>query len=329
MIGSVESTTGGTREIHLREHWRVVWQRRWAVATVFLLVVGCVGLYSFLATPIYEAVATVEVQPQARRLAPGQDVSGIGAGSYGWFAEEKYQNTQVEVIRSRAVAQRVFETLGLKSDARFVSAKDPVGVLRAMVRVVPRRETGLIEISMRGTNPDDAARCVNAIADTFVDRNLQRAKDNAAQALDSINTLMDPLRKNLTSVEERRFDVLTETKSYSPETQQEIVRQRLTKLNEGLNAARMESSRLKSLLDKIEQIVDGQGDPMSIPELSKDEVLQRLGTDKISLERDFEAVKVTYRPGAPAYQEAESKLEKVKQRIRGQVAIHLNGIRNE
>jgi len=65
------------------------------------------------------------------------------------------------------------------------------------------------------------------------------------------------------------------------------------------------------------------------PELAKDEVLQRLGTDKASLERDFEAVKVTYRPGAPAYQEAESRLEKIKQRIRDQVAVHLGRIRNE
>lgn len=329
MTGSAEPATGVNREIHLREHLRVVWQRRWAAATVFLLIVGAVGLYSFLVRPVYEAVATIEVQPQARRLAPGQDVSGIGAGSYGWFAEEKYQNTQVEILKSRAIAERVFEKMGLRNDPRFAAAKDPVGVLRAMIRVVPRRETGLIEVSMRGTNPDEAARCVNAVADTFVDRNLQRAKDNAEQAFQSITSLMDPLKSRLTKVEATRFDVLKETESYSPETEQEIVRQRLTKLNEGLNSTRLEVSRLKTLLDKIQQIQDGQGDPMSIPELTKDEVLQRLGTDKVGLERDFEGIKVTYRPGAPAYQEAESKLEKVKQRIRGQVAVHLGGIRNE
>jgi capsular exopolysaccharide synthesis family protein len=68
---------------------------------------------------------------------------------------------------------------------------------------------------------------------------------------------------------------------------------------------------------------------MSIPELAKDDVLQRLGSDKAGLERDFEAVKVTYRPGATSYQEAESRLEKIKQRIRDQVAVHLGGIRNE
>ena len=329
MTGNVDATTGGSREIHLREHWRVIWQRRWAVATIFLLVVGAVALYSFTVPPVYEATATVEVQPQARRVAPGQDVSGIGAGSYGWFAEEKYQNTQVEIIRSRSVAGPAFERLGLKDDPRFAKAKDPVSALRAMIRVVPRRETGLIEISARNGNPDDAARWVNAFATIFVERNLQRAKDNAAQALQAVQDLMKPLEKQLTEVEEKRFDVLRQTESYNPETQQEIVRQRLTKLNEGLNATQLDVARLTSLLAKIQQIVDGQGDPMSIPELAKDEVLQKLGTENVSLERDFEAVKVTYRPGAPAYREAESKLEKVKQRIRSQVAVHLDGIRNE
>jgi len=329
MTGTADATTGVAREIHLREHWRVVWQRRWAVATIFLLVVGGVALYSFTAQPIYEATAVVEVQAQARRVAPGQDVSGIGAGSYGWLAEEKYQNTQVEIVRSRSVAAPAFEVLGLKDDPRFAKSKDPVNQLRSMIRVVPRRETGLIEISVRNSSPDDAARWVNAFATIFVERNLQRAKDNAAQALQAITDLMKPLEQRLTDVEQKRFDVLRETESYSPETQQEIVRARLTKLNEGLNATQLEVARLNSLLAKIQQIVDGQGDPMSIPELAKDDVLQKLGSEKVGLERDFEAVKVTYRPGAPAYKEAESRLEKLNQRIRGQVAVHLGGIRNE
>lgn len=329
MSGTVDATKGGVREIHLREHWRVVWQRRWAVATVFLLVVGTVALYSFMAPPVYEATATVEVQPQARRMAPGQDVTGIGAGSYGWFAEEKYQNTQVEIIRSRSVAGPAFEALGLKDDPRFAKSKDPINALRSKIRVVPRRETGLIEISVRSGNPDDAARWVNAFATIFVERNLQRAKDNAAQALRAVTDLMKPLQQQLTDVEAKRFDVLRETESYNPETQQEIVRQRLTKLNEGLNATQLDVARLDALLAKIQQILNGQGDPMSIPELAKDEVLQKLGTENASLERDFEAVKVTYRPGAPAYREAESRLEKVKQRIRSQVAVHLGRIRNE
>lgn len=317
------------REIHLRDHWRVVSQRRWTAVAVFLFVVLTVGLYSFLAKPIFEATATVEVQPQARRLAPGQDVSGIGAAGYGWFAEEKYQNTQVEIVRSRAVAEKAFQTLGLGGDPRFSRSKDPVGAFRSMIIVVPRRETGLIEISMRSPSPDEAARWVNAVADLYVQRNLDRAKDNALQALNAITSLMAPLKGQLTEVEAKRFDVLKETQIYSPESQQEILRQRLSKLNEALNTAEMEASRLKTLLEKIKQIRDGQGDPMSIPELAKDDLLQKLSTERSSLERDFEVVKVTYRPGATPYQEADSRVQKINQRIWDQVAINLGRIQNQ
>ena len=317
------------KELHLRDHWRVISQRRWAVVSVFMFVVAVAALYSFMAAPVYEATATVEVQPQARRLAPGQDVSGIGAAGYGWFAEEKYQNTQVEIVRSRAVAEKAFQTLGLKDDPRFVNARDPVGAFRSMIRVVPRRETGLIEVSMRSRRPDEAARWVNAVADIYIARNLERAQQNAAQALQSIVALMKPLQGRLTDVEAKRFDVLKETQIYSPEGQTEIIRQRLSKLNEGLNAAILEVDRLSALQLKIRQIKDGQGDPMSIPELAKDDVLQRLNSEKVNLERDFEAVKVTYRPGATAYQEAESRLQKLDQRIWDQVTINLGRIQNQ
>ena len=318
-----------TKEIHLRDHFRTVWNRRWTALATFLLVVGAVLTYSLLATRIYEATATVEVQPQARRVAPGQDVSGIGAAGYGWFAEEKYQNTQVEILKSRAVAERAFEILGLKSDPRFVIAKDPVGVFRGMIRVLPRRETGLIEVSMRSRQPEEAARWVNVVAEVYVSRNLEKAKENAAQALESITSQLDPLKKRLEGVEEKRFEVLKETAIYNPEGQQEIVRQRLSKLNEGLNVQQMEAGRLRTVLDKIHETQGRQGDPMAIPELAKDEVLQRLAGEKSILEREFEAVKVTYRPGAPRYQEAESKLTSINQRVWDQVGVNLNRLQNQ
>jgi len=320
--------TGTTREIHLRDHWRVVWQRRWTVAAVFVLVISIVGLYTVLVPKVYEATASIEVQPQARRVSPTQDVSGIGAAGYGWFAEEKYQNTQVEIVKSRSVAEKAFQTLGLKDDPRFAASKDPIGAFRALVRVVPRRETGLIEVSIRSGSPDEAARWVNAVADIYVGRNLERARENAAQALQAITSLMEPLKGRLSEVEARRFDVLRESAVFNPEGQQEIVRQRLAKLNDALNGTQMDVGRYRTLLEKLTDIQAHDGDPMSIPELAQDEVLQRLVSDKSSLERDFEAVKVTYRPGAAPYQEADSRVEKIKQRIRDQVAINIGSIQN-
>jgi succinoglycan biosynthesis transport protein ExoP len=320
---------GDGREIHLREYWRVIVTRHWSALAAFAFVVGAVALYSYLKTPIYEATALVEVQPQARRLAPGQDASGIGAAGYGWFAEEKYVNTQVEIVKSRSVAERAFKTLGLDTDPRFSKSGDPVGGFRDMILVNPRRETGLLEVSMKGTDRFEVARWVNVVTDVFVARNLEKAKENVAQALDAITSLMDPLKQRLSNVEAKRFDVLKQTANLNPEGQTEIVHQRLSKLNELLTTTRSELGRLDGVLTKIAEIQANQGDPLSIPELSKDEVLQKLSTEKANLEKEFEGLKVTFRPGAPPYQEKESQLASVKKRIWEQVGVDLDRIRNQ
>lgn len=316
------------REVHLRDYWKIVWQGRWTVAAVFLVVLAATTAYTFLATPVYRATSTVEVQPQARRIAPGQDVSGIGVAGYGWFAEEKYQNTQLEVIRSRTIAERAFAKLGLAADPRFAEAKDPVAAFQALIRAEPRRETGLVDISILGPDREEITRWVNAVADTYVDRNLEKAQYNARSAVDQIQKLMEPLKVGLEKAEQSRIDVLQEQQLYNPENQAQIVQQRLEKLNGERNNVQLEATRLRETLDKIADIQASKGDPSSIPELRDDKVLQNLNQDKVQVERQLESVRVTFRPGAPAYQEKVQELEKIQARIRDQVHVVVANLQN-
>ena len=94
-------SVAAVREAHLRDYWKIVWQGRWTILAVFAVTLGATGVWTYTQTPVYQAKVIVEVQPQARRVLSGGDVSGLGAAGYGWFAEEKYHNTQVEIIRSR------------------------------------------------------------------------------------------------------------------------------------------------------------------------------------------------------------------------------------
>lgn len=323
------SATLGVREVHLRDYWKVAWQGRWTVAGVFLLVVAAVAAWTFLQTPIYRAVAVVEVQPQARRVAPGQDVSGMGVASYGWFAEERYQNTQIEVIRSRAVAEAAFRSLGLKNDPRFRDAKDPVRAFQSVVRVEQRRETGLIEISVDGADRDEITRWANAVADAYVRRNLEKAQENTRNAVDAIRRQMDPLREKLSEAEKDRFELLRDKQIYNPENQKEIVRQRLTKMNEELSATQVKLGSLRSVLGEIRDLQASDGDPMSLPDLAQDVTLKELNAQKVQVEKDLDAAKVTYRPGHPIYQEKLSQQATFKARIRDQVNLILGRIQKE
>jgi capsular exopolysaccharide synthesis family protein len=310
-----------SREAHLRDYWKILWQGRWTILAVFLVIVGVTAVRTFLQTPVYRATATIEVQPQAKRLALGQDVSGMGAAGYGWFAEEKYHNTQVEIIKSRDVSERVIDALGLRSHPSFAEAADAVEAFRARIQVTPRRETGLIEISMFGPDPDDITAWVNQVAEEYVDRNLERATANVTVAIGIIEDQMHRLERSLSEAESERFDALES--SLTSEEQETIVRDKLKTYNADLTEVQIELSRLRDTLMRIRQMQVGGADLMSLPELADDPTLKELNRSKVELERDLESAKVDLRPGHPTYTKTNSELAKVRKSISDRVSVIL------
>src|SRR2546427_340797 len=118
------------REVHLLDYWRTITRGRWTILSVFVVIVTLVAIGTFTQKPAYRARATVEITAQASKVAPVADVSQLGSGSYGWFAEERYFNTQSEIIKSRDIAQRVFDKLDLYHHPLFKNAADPGMVVK-------------------------------------------------------------------------------------------------------------------------------------------------------------------------------------------------------
>ena len=329
MRGLDPSGEGVQAQAHLRDYALIAWHGRWTLLLVFLLIFGVTAAWTLLATPIYRATASVEVQPQPRRLTSGPDVSGMGAGGYGWFAEEKYQNTQIEIIRSRAVAQAAFQKLGLRDHPTFKNAADPVAAFQGMIQVEPRRETGLIEISIAGPDRNEIARWVNAVAEEYVALNLEKAQENARGAVTAIEKLINPLRSELSEAQKERFQILQEKRIYNPKGQEQIVTENLTKLNASRRDFLLQITNLQSTLSKVRDIQSHGGDPLSLPELAKDPQLSDLGRQRLDLQRQLESAKVTLRPGHPIYQQKSQELDKVERAISDQVSLSLTKMQNE
>jgi capsular exopolysaccharide synthesis family protein len=308
-----------------------MWQGRWTVLAIFLLVVGLTAVWSFLQTPVYRATAIVEVQPQARRLLSSGDVSGMGATGFGWFAEEKYHNTQVEIIKSRDVSRRVVRTLGLAQHPLFAEVTDPVDAFRKMIQVDPRRDTGLLEISFSGTDPQEIAQWANAVAREYTNRNFEKAKENVEQAVSTIREQLAALRGDLAVAEEERIGALQDEESeiYNSETQNEIVREKLQSLSAELTTVSVELSKLEGALRQIQSFRRTGGDLMSLPEFASNSTLQELKRDRVAQERELETVKVQFRTGHPEYEKKQAALTSLQQRIDEQVDLVIHRIESE
>lgn len=102
----MDTRTSYDEDIHLLDYWRVI-QRRWrivATVAVFVFVVG--AAYTLTRTPLYLGAATVLVEESKSQLSLMEDLSQFGAGSIP-------VETEMEIIKSRSIAEHVVRRLGL------------------------------------------------------------------------------------------------------------------------------------------------------------------------------------------------------------------------
>lgn len=328
--GSMGEEAGeAVRQAHLRDYWRTVWAGRRTIAAVFLVVVG-IGIAATLLQPrVYRASATLEISPRAQRVVKVDDVSQIGTTGFGWSAEDRYFKTQLAVLKSRNVAERAFDALKLKEHPLFKEGRDPVGRFLARLEVEPTPETVVVTISMEGPDAGDAAAWVNAVADAYVQRNLEQASQATTGAIGSLIEQMEPLRARLAEREGEKFRYAREKGLYVPETQKASSTERLASLEKDLTQTKLQRLELEAVFRKIEQIDAERGDYFVIPQVAKDEVLRGLIREKGELESEQRKLLVTFKPGHFKVKENEAALGKLTQRIQTEMSRIISAIRTD
>lgn len=296
---------------------------------IFVVVLTLVAIGTFTQTPLYRAMATVEINPQSRKVTPMAEVAEMGAGSYGWFAEERYFNTQYEILRSRDVAERVFDRLDLYSHPMFKKSKDPVGGFAKMVQVQPIKDTGIVEISMEGPDPEEVALWVNTTAEVYVDRNIDLATKATSDAVKKLLEEISPLRAQLAEGQKTSFEFAEKANLYVPENQQKITNDRLSTLQTELTDTQVKKAQVESVLKEAESIRAAGGSYETIPQVSADPVIEEMVRNRVSLEREYQRLLQTYKDKHVRVLEQEAEIAKLNQKIASEAERILGGIRTQ
>ncbi len=317
------------RDLHLRDYWNVLWRGRWTAVSIFIIVLTIIVIATFIKTPVYKATATVEIQSQARRILQGQEVAALGSQSYGYFADEKYYNTQLEIIKSRNVAERAFNRLGLIDHQNFKGLKYPIRAFAGRIEVASKKDTGIVEISIKGTDPESITQWVNAVAEEYVQRNVDMAAEGINRIVDEMLRSIAPLKQQLSDAQEDRFNVAMQQQILVPEKQSDIINNKLASYNEELARTQINLAKLHGTIDSIADFEANNGDFMTLPEVAEDKTIQDLAKTKVNLEQEIEKLKISLKPGHPQLKQINSELEKINEKISNQIRTIIAKIRKE
>jgi polysaccharide biosynthesis transport protein len=158
--------------------------RWWIVLLVLGLTVGTTLVVSLLLPKQYTSTASVVVD-----FKPDP----ISAIAFGGMASPTFLATQVDIIRSERVAQRVVRNLRLNENPQvrqqWLDATNGEGsietwlgtVFQKQMDVQPSRESSVIAISYRAPDPRFAAGLANAFAQAYIDTALELRTNPARQ----------------------------------------------------------------------------------------------------------------------------------------------------
>lgn len=226
----------------LRARWLV------ALSVLVLAVVTALGV-SLLVPKQYTASASVVVDMKPDPIA---------AMMYQGMLTPAYMQTQVDVMESDRVAQRVVKNLKLaenpKVRAQWQESTGGRGSIEAWLsetfkqsmNVKPSRESNVINVSYRSPDPRFAAALANAFVQAYLDTTLELRVDPAKQYSSFFDVRAKALRDNLEKAQTRLSDFQREKGIIATDERYDVENFRLNELSSQLVAMQAASAEAQS-----------------------------------------------------------------------------------
>lgn len=326
--------------------WRVI-KRSYKLLVATVLVALLIGIVAtLLARPVYRAASVIRFETDASQTIQISN-TGTTIGSSGDF--EREAQTQIDLIKSRAMAKAVYNQARLGANARFLeligarsdgeqASKDAVlarenaaiGFLQSSVVVEKTPGTELTSIQFNSSDPQMAAFLANAYARAAVQLDLQHKFDGSSYAREFLTNQLRLARERLEKSE-------VALNAYIAENGLISVKSGGTEGGETTTIASNLASSATTANDATNQRIAAEqawraaqsGPMLSAPQVLADPQVQGLRGQLAAARAKLRQDRATYGASHPTVQADEEAVTSLSAALQGAAREVLNGLRTQ
>ena len=240
---------------------------------------------------------------------------------------ENYIETQSKILTSETLALQTIRNSGLASSPDFASGNGPSEAIATgslanqkrppeisaflgslSVRRVPNSR--LMEVSFESTDPQLAARMVNAHLETYIEQNYRRSYEATMQASRWLAGQLDELKIRVEKSENARIEYERQNQIWTVDDKQNMTTQRLGELNKELTDVQSDRIRKQALYEFAKA-----GELEAVPQLRNNVVLQELQRRRAELSLQYTDAVNQYGPNFPKVQRMQAQMKDVDEQI--------------
>ncbi len=350
--GAADARDSDVFTFDLAEMGQVLWKRRYVIGVVFAVILVLGVLYTLLATPIYRASVTLQIDRESVKVVSGAE----GLQPEELQTGDEFYQTQYGLLKARFLAEKVVDALRIDSsdqdmkwmgwrakafrnltdaDRRGRRHQIAVSLVQKHIIVAPVRGSRLVRVSFDSRSPAFSAAVANALGENFISANLDRRFEAASYARDFLEQHLNEEREKLEASERAAVAYAADQKIISlpipqgeggPPTSstESLVAADLSALNQDLTQA------TNARIAAEEQWREAQTTPgRNLPEVLANLTIQQLLQQRAIIAAQYEQNLATLKPDHPTMRQLKAQLAEMDSEIAAQILAIQKSIKNQ
>jgi capsular exopolysaccharide synthesis family protein len=341
----------------LRSLWSTFYRNRLLIAVIVAGAMLAGLAVTMLMTPKYKATSSIQIDQQATNVLGNSSQDALQQADSSQDAD-RFLQTQVDVLESRAMALSVMQDLNLAANDDFVlqmgakPADKPIGalsladtkqqqileVLSDNLKVELPRNSRVVALSFNSPNPRLAARVANAFAADFMMFNMKRKFGSSTYARNFLASQLNDTRTKLEASERALLDyarganlldvsggIASGTDSSSgSSTPRSLTTSNLVELNDAYAQAQAARMQVQQHWEQAQS-----GSPMQLQEVLTNPAIMQLTQLKAQAQAAYQQDLQRHKPDYPQMQQAAAHIAELDRQINNLATSIRSSIREQ
>lgn len=305
------------------------------IIIVTLVVLAAAFLVLTMLPRLYESSASILVEPRSNvyTRSTNEQAPSNSAG------DASVVSSQIELIKSRDTLLGVIDRLDLRSKPEFNGSDagfSPLGVVMQLIgrgstpisidervintlydrmTVIQQRDSRIISILVRSTDPQLAADIANAVAEAHVARRAQLSLSDTAEASDWLRQEIERLRTSVSEAEAAVAKYRVDNDLYVGANNTSLLDQQLSTITTQITSAQERKNTAQSRAAVIRGLLE-RGQPIeSVADARNSAVVQQLSQEKARLQGQLAQLSATLLSNHPNIRALNAQIAELDNRI--------------
>ena len=328
-------------ELDLKHYWEIIRKNRVLIGVCVAGAIVLAIIATVMMKPLYRSTVTLHVEPET------PSAFNIDETAYGGRTDPEFLPTQIELLESRQMAERVVEKLDLVNaaaenppESSFLSwirgddEEEPQVREKMVVKLAekvqanatasPIRGTNMVEISVVSGDPDRAAQMANTLADSYIDWNMEAKFAVLGQASRFLGSQTEQLRGEIAQLERELQQYGFEKDIVTTDPDTNITMQNLEQVNRDYTTAVADRVSKEATYQELRN-----SSAASIADSVSGGLVTQLRNEQIKLEREYADKLNLFKPEWPEMQQLKARIDEAQRNLDEVIRENANKAREQ